>query len=271
MTHTGATDSPIEAYLDELVLQLRTGFSPRRMRHLVAEAEAHLHDAADALVTAGIAQHEAERRAVAQFGSADAVATAERATERLPLQVLVRQVLASGMLLAGLAAAAVGASGVLAEVLRLVGGARFVVDTTPGQQLSAGDCARWLSLSPAAQDCHAAAVSDWIGEVVWYRAAVGIVGLLLLGAYLILRRTGRGPRAPGLLPAVVRDTAAVTASAAAAIWTTGMAIDMIAINSGRASGQWLSGAVIALAAACIFAARLIRTLRNSPRSAMQPA
>lgn len=250
-------DSPIERYLDDLVRAL-AGSPPRQLRHLLAEAEAHLRDDAAAGVEAGVSEHEAELAAVARFGPAGTVSAQERVQARTPYRRLVRQVIGSAVPLAAIAAIAIGVSGVLAAVLGALGGSRFVVDVTPGRTLAPSDCARWLDQNPGAANCHNAAVSDWMGEVVWYRIAVGVLGLVVLGAWLIVRR-----RVSVRLPAIVTDTVAATLFAAAALATTAIAVDLVAVNSGRASGQWISGAIAAGAAAAVFAARLTRDLRRS--------
>jgi hypothetical protein len=156
----------------------------------------------------------------------------------------------------------------VAGLLALLAGSRFVVDLTPGEQLSALDCARWLSQNTSAADCHTAAVADWISEVVGYRLALGVLGALILLIRQLLTRTARRRgRAPHLLPATVNDTVAATLFAVAGVWAAGMAVDMVAINGGRASGQWLSAAVVALLAAAVFIARLVRQLRRPSASA----
>ena len=177
---------------------------------------------------------------------------------RTPYRILAGQVLTSAVLLGGIGAVAVGLSGLLAEVFRLIGGARFVVDTAPGQALAPGDCARWLSLDRAAGNCHDAAVADWINEVVWYRVALGVLGLMAIGAYWLLRR--RVARI-SLLPRPICDTVAVTLFSAAALWTAGMGVDLVIIDSGHGSGQWFSAALVAGSAGAIFGVRLVRSLR----------
>jgi HAAS len=69
----------IDEYLRELDRRLPRS---RRVRFL-AEAEAHLRDSADELVAEGLARDEAERRAVAAFGSADNVARSMAAVAAL--------------------------------------------------------------------------------------------------------------------------------------------------------------------------------------------
>jgi hypothetical protein len=251
-------DSPIEIYLDQLVREL-SARRPRDFREMLAEAEAHLRDDAALGVAQGLSERDAERQAVARFGPAAALATAEQQRTRVPYRVLAGQVLASAVLLGSIGAVAIGLSGLLAEVFRLVGGARFVVDSAPGQTLAPADCTRWLSLDNAARSCHDAAIADWINEVVWYRVAFGVLGLAAVGAFMLLQR--RTSRRVVLLPRAICDTVAVTLFSGAALWTAGMGVDLVAIDSGHGSGQWLSAALVALLAAVVFGVRLARTLR----------
>jgi hypothetical protein len=65
--------SPIDAYLAELRRALR--FHPVRRHRLLAEVKSHLRESTDALRGIGHAADEAEREAVARFGSPSAVAS----------------------------------------------------------------------------------------------------------------------------------------------------------------------------------------------------
>jgi hypothetical protein len=257
-------DSPIEVYLDQLVRELSTR-RPRDFREMLAEAEAHLRDDAALGVAQGLSERDAELQAVARFGPAAALATAEQQRTRVPYRVLVGQVVSSAVVLGGVGALAVGLSGLLAAALRLVGGAPFVVDSAPGQRLAPADCTRWLSLDHAAHSCHDAAIADWINEVVWYRVAIGVLGLVAVGAFMLLQR--RTSRRVVLLPRAICDTVAVTLFSGAALWTAGMGVDLVIIDSGHGSGQWFSAALVAVPAAAIFGTRLARTLRADPGTA----
>jgi hypothetical protein len=248
--------SPIEDYLDELVAAL-AGRPPRELRYLVAEAEAHLRDDADAAVARGVPRLRAESDAVARFGPASPLAEAERARSRPSARAVLADLMRSAVLLAGIGAVAVGISGVLAAAIRLVGGSRALVDVAPGRVLNASDCARWLAANPGAADCRSAAVADWADETVFYRLAVGVLGILVLLAY---RRLRRGHR-PLSSIAVVRDAVGHTAFALGAVVTLGLGIDNL-VNGGGA-GQWLSAAPVALAGAAVFAVLLLRDLRRT--------
>jgi hypothetical protein len=253
-------DSPIEAYLDELVAGLSTR-QPRELRHLVAEAEAHLRDDASAGMAAGLSSHAAERAAVERFGAASELAAAERRRLVTPLWALARQFALTGVVLGGVGAMAVGASGALSAVIDRVAGPRVLAAPTSHQLLSAGDCARWLGLDPSARTCRAAATADWVNEVIWYRLALGLLGAVALAVFVIARRRSSRVHGWSLLPPAISDTIAATLFAIGALLTLGLGIDAIAVSSGDGSGQWLSAAAVALVAAGVFGIRLIRDLR----------
>lgn len=255
------SESPLELYLDELVVGLTTR-RPRALRHLLAETEAHLRDDAALGVASGLSPFDAESQAVARFGPAADVVAAERNRLATPLAVVARQLMMTAVLLGGVGAAAVGVSGLVAELVRLLAGAQVLVAPRPGTALAAVDCARWLAADPSAHTCRDAAVADWVDEVVGYRIAIGVLGLVAVGAFAWLRRRSRDSSRWTTLPPTVGNTFAVTGFAVAGVWTLGMGIDLIVVDSGNGSGQWLSAAPVALTAAAVFGCRLVRNLRS---------
>ena len=249
-------DSPLEAYLDSLVAALADR-APRELRGMLAEAEAHLHDDVDAATARGVPRHQAELDAVARFGPVADIAAAERTRSRPSLRFVFGELARTAVLLAGVGAVAVGISGVVAAIIRGIGGARALVDVAPGQQLTPADCARWIALRPAAS-CHAAAVADWADETVYYRIAFGVLGVIALLVHRRLRRGGEAQ--PSRLVATVRDTVGLTAFSLAAAAT--LALGLRASERGGGAGQWLSATPVALACALAFAVLLTRDLRT---------
>ena len=256
----GQPDSPIEVYLDEL-LTAASGMPPRRVRGLLAEADAHLRDDAAAARRGGLSAIDAETRAVARFGPASVLVAADQSESVTPIGVFLRQVLLTGLLLGGVGALAVGASGVLALFIWIFSGTRVLVGVPSAHVLSAANCARWLAGNPGASSCRAAAVDDWATETVVYRIVLGVLGLLALAAFVWVRRHRRLPYGATLLP-TVGDTVATTAFGAAGVWTLGMGIDAIVQSSGAGSGTWLSAAPIALGLAAFYAVRLTARVRH---------
>jgi hypothetical protein len=254
-------DSPIEVFLDELLMSARA-LPPRRARELIAEAEAHLHDDAEAAERGGMSRHEAEAHAVTRFGPASSISAAEQSQRATPLGALARQVVLSGVRLGAVGAIAVGASGMLAFLIRAVGGTRVLVGAPSAHVMSASNCARWLAATPGATTCSAAAADDWATETIAYRLALGVLGLLAVAVVTWSVRHRRYRYGAPLLP-MVSDTVALTAFGAAGIWTLGMGVDAIVQNSADGSGQWLSAAPIALAAATFYAVRLPGGVRRA--------
>ena len=248
-------DSPIEQYLDELVGALN-GRPARELRALLAEAEAHLHDDADAAVARGVPREQAEQEAVARFGPATELAAAERALDGGRFADLVRQLVVHAVLLGGIGAVAVGVSGLVAALVRAIGGSRALVDVQPGQTLSPADCTRWLALNPSAGSCRSAAISDWADETVYYRLAVGVLGVVVLAVGVWLRRGRPASR----VAATVRDAVGLAAFALGAAGTVLLGIDGVVRGTG--AGQWLTGAAVAVPAAGVFAVLLVRDLRG---------
>lgn len=247
-TEHDETDSPIDDYLDQLVTVMST-HPPRRMRRLLAEAETHLRDDAEVAQGRGLPGDEAERQAVIRFGSAGAIAAADRACRVTPWGMLLRQILGSTLLLGGLGAVAVGVSGLLAGLLRLIADARFLAGPVPGRALAVSDCAQWLGIDPSAGSCQAAATADWANETVYHRIALGVLGVIALLLFRWLTRGAPRRLALSTLNHMVSDTVAATLFAAAGILTLGLAVDTVAVASGNGAGQWLSAAPVAFAAA----------------------
>jgi hypothetical protein len=258
VTGTEPGDSPVEEYLDELVSSLSVR-RPRQLRHLLAETEAHLRDDADDLVSQGHPVERAEALAVARFGPARDLVKSDDNRLPLPVSAVFRQTVSTGLLLAGIGALAVGLSGIIAAVVRAVAGSRALVDVVPGQVFApaAADCARWLANDPGAGSCRNAAVADWADETVFYRIAIGLLGVVCLLAYSWLRRRGWS-----VLPSAVSNTVALTLFAAAGVSTLAMGTDAIVVSAGNGSGQWLSAAAVALVAAAVFGWRVLRDLRT---------
>lgn len=256
-------DSPIEGYLDCLLTELLPG-SPRHVRHLLAETEAHLRDAAADAASRGLTDSEAEREAVELFGPAAQLAGEERRRRPTPLRALARQFLSSGLLLGAVGGLAVGASGVLAAGLWVVGGSRFIIDVAPGRTLAASDCARWLAGYPRAHSCAQAAIADWAYETVGYRLVVGVLGAVAMMMFVALRRRWTRAHRWTALPSTVVDTLATTLFGLSGVWLLGLGIDAVVVNAGHGAGQWLSAAPVAMMMTAVFCMRLVHDLRHDP-------
>jgi hypothetical protein len=235
------TRDAVEDYLDRLFDRLAgTGYAGRRA---LAEAEDHLISSRDELVAAGVPADEAARRAVTRFGEADRVAGDLRAAFR-DLGGLARELVSGGWLLGALGLIAVGLSGLLAELMDLVWGPRFIAGDTHGVTYTVSRCMDFDRYFPG-HSCGTAAALHHTSEVVVYRGAAGVLGLVALVAYVVLRRVGpfAGARwAPRL------DLTALVATALfglAAVVLGGPALLQVAFRDTAGSGAYLSAGIVA--------------------------
>jgi hypothetical protein len=140
-----AEPGPVDRYLDDLFDRLAgTGAAGRR---IIAEAEDHLQAAADRGEASGLSRVDAERRAVAAFGTPDAIAAELRAVQRP--EAWLRPAFAGAWLAGGLGLLAIGASGLVAEVLGRAFGPEFVAADGPGVTYTAPAARNISACSPA--------------------------------------------------------------------------------------------------------------------------
>ena len=253
------SEDPIERYLDELFIEVRASH-PREARSLLAETEEHLRDLADAAQRNGLDATTAAQHAVDQYGDPVIIAAADRRRVTTPLLVRVGL---SGWQLGAVGAIAIGLSGALAGLVHVLGASDRVLATDTPSHLSAADCARWQSLYPSATSCAQAALRDWAAETIFYRVAVGILGIIALTALALLRRRSVRARLARPLPSTVSNAIATAAFATAGIWLAGLGIDAIIVRSGDGAGGWLTAAPLALAAAVYYGLRLTHDI-NAP-------
>lgn len=251
-------DSPIDAYLDQLFDRLAgTGAAGRRA---LVEAEDHLRSAVERTVAEGAGPAEAERLAVARFGDATDIAARLRRAHTTTADVLRRSV-AGGWLLGAVGLLAIGVSGLLAEALGRLLGPHLVAGDTAGVTYTAARCADFLRLSPGAPTCARAAELHHWGEVVEYRVAAGLLGLLALALYLAARRRGplRGPRwAPPTGPLAL---VATTVFGLAAALLTLPVLAQAALGDPAGIGANLTAGVVAAVVAVAAVAVGLRQLR----------
>jgi LPXTG-motif cell wall-anchored protein len=265
-------DSPIEDFLDRLYLQLPQ--NPRAARRILAEADAHLRDVADAI---GGDRVEAERQAVQRFGEAGTVALAQRdvrgtvlAATRAAIAVCAVALIAAGV--TGLATGAlhrsggrVAASAQLATVLREIATATSfeVACSNPGSRTSA-NCGRTFvirtpayvmsAVLPCPDDpatppiqCLSAGVVSGVetgGDATAGLVAAGLVGLVLLaGTALWRRRRGR----PDLPPLWIHAVAAAAFGAGALVLLAQFADRQWVAHQGG-FGHLIGGLVAAIVA-----------------------
>jgi hypothetical protein len=203
------------------------------------EANDHLFAAADALEAAGMTRLDAEREAVRRFGSASELV---RGSWRVSFGALVGEILRAAILLGGCGLVAVGLSGVVVAVMNALAGDSFVGGTTV---LGEGG----HTVTETAQDAAT------------LRVLAGIVGLLVLAGYALLRRCMKPTT---VLPSGLVHALGAAAFAAATLVLTAASVDQAATGvGGHGVGFFLSGGLISLAGAVLFCARATRALLAS--------
>jgi hypothetical protein len=261
------TTDLIEGYLDQLLTYLRG--SAHDVRRILSETEEHLRDATAEQVAAGATEEDAQRQAIERIGTPRTMA--RRFSPRLapvPPAAVAAELARAAVLLGAVGLVAIGASGALAELLGRLFGPAFVAGDLPGITYTTQRCSEYLEYFPDAGGCaKAAALHHW-GEVVEYRVAVGVLGLGVLGGFLLWRRD-RGdeqPRYLGVLPDGFSATVATSLYGVAAAALALLSLDSFLVAGGDGAGQWLSAAVVAAAMAVVYGISLYRTVLTRART-----
>ena len=251
---------PIEDFLDDLLLRLRT--PPRETRRLLAEAEAHLSDAADAAERRGLARADAEREAVTQFGSAHDIAHAASSARRISPLSLTGNLAWATLALGGAVLLAIGISGALAGISNAITGPRFV-GALP-QTYPAVTCHYYLAAHHTATTCAQAAMLENSQDAVILRLLAGGLGVLLVVTTLLVRRRLPGNRLTTTLRDGVVSGLAAVGFTVGAVALGAMAADLAIQHGSGGVGFYLSGALASAgcaAAAAKIAHRRLRRIR----------
>jgi hypothetical protein len=257
----------IESYLDDLADRLR--LQGRHLRHVLAEVDDHLAAARTASLAEGLDEEAAARRAVAQFGPADLVARRLSRSGNALTSQLIRQGAQSLMLVGAIGLLAIGLSGLLAWGAGAAFGKPFVSGDATGVTYTAARCAEYHEYAPGEPTCAKAAVAHHFDEVVGYREDAGVLGLIVLAAWLGLgrpwRRRARATTAYDVLPAGFAATVgAALFGAAAAITLPGGLMELVFGGSDNGAGALLSAGVVSTLAFAGFAISLWRSLSAVP-------
>ena len=152
---------------------------------------------------------------------------------------------------------AIGASGVIAAAMNATLGADFVAGDLPGNMYTPDRCADLMEYAPAAASCEEAAAIHHTDEVVTSRIAAGVLGVIALAMWWLVRRRVTSDALP---PGVV------SGAGAAMFGIVGLALGALALNAldlgGHGAGSLLSGGIVSLVEALVFAGRLVRELRS---------
>jgi hypothetical protein len=249
---------PVEEYLDRLLVTLSG--SPRQVRHTLAEVEAHLRDAVALGVAEGLAEPEAQARAVARMGPVHGI-TGRASTLTRPSLALARRLTLTAGLVGGAGFAAAGGAGLIAWVLQRMKGTAFMTAPFPAGSYTRADCARWLSGDPRTHSCVTAMLADHNWDFLMETVAAGFLGLIALAVYLGLRQRWRDRATRTALPAGTAEALGAALAGLAAVVCLGQAVDAEMVQRGIGTGQPLSLGIAAAAAALWFAAAFRRALR----------
>ena len=258
---TGTHHDLIEDFLDRLLVSLRG--SPRRVRHTLAEVEAHLRDAVDEGMAAGLPEPEAQAWAVERMGPVHTV-TGNAATFGRPSRGLLRRLTLTAALVGGAGLAAIGAAGLIARWFQAVKGTEFITAPWPAGSYTRADCARWLAGDPGTHSCVTAMLADHAGDIMLEATAAGILGLLVLVAYLALRMQWRDRATMTALPAGSAEALGAALAGLAAVACFGVAYNIEGTQRGIGAGLPWSMGLAAAVTAIAFALALLRTRHPSP-------
>jgi len=261
MTYEPIADGPVERSLDELFDRLAgTGAAGRRS---LAEAEDHLRTATAAAVAAGEPAEQAERGAVARFGSPASIAAQLKVAFRGP-GALIRPVVAGAFMIGAVGAVALGVSGGISELFGRVFGAGFVAGDRSGVTYTPARCADYFEYFPHAGTCaQAAALHHW-GEVVVDRVALGVLGLIALAVGLAIRRSLGAGWARWRPPATI--VALVTAALAGVVAAGQLGVNVLQAAFGGTSGVG-AGIADGTAAAVVAVGAVVWGVRRRTRQA----
>lgn len=250
-------DLRIDAYLDALARELRVDRA--HARRILLEVDGHLHDAVRAELAAELSEDEAVARALGAFGPAVIVARRFNAEARAgSLPALVLHLVLAIALLGGIGLSAIGASGAVAAAMGGAFGKSFVAADGNGITYTAQRCAQYERFYPNAGSCTRAALADHFDEIVFYRLAAGVLGLLTLGGWWLARRRLHEQLRTNALPAILTETAgaAVFGLAALILLFEGTA----GADVSGSQGGLLSGGLVAMLVATWFGSGLVRAL-----------
>jgi hypothetical protein len=249
----------IEDYLDRLLVSLSG--SPRQVRHTLAEVEAHLRDAVAEGVAAGLPEETAQVQALERIGPVHAV-TGRPALLTRPSGALLRRLTLTAALVGGAGFVAIGGAGLVGRLLQALKGNLFMTAPFPPGAYTQADCARWLAGDPGTRSCVPAMLADHAFDYLLQAAACGLLGLLGLAAYVVLRQRWNDRATMTILPPGTAEGLGAILAGIAAVACLGQAADLETVQRGVGVGEPLSLGIAATVAAAAFALALWRCLRT---------
>jgi hypothetical protein len=248
----------IEDYLDRLLISLSG--SPRQVRHTLAEVEAHLGDAVAEGIAAGLPEETAQVQALERIGPVHAV-TGRPAVLARPSAARLRRLTLTAALVGGAGFVAVGGAGLVGRLLQALKGNLFMTTPFPPGTYTRADCARWLAGDPGTRSCVTAMLADHAFDYLLQATACGLLGLLGLAAYVILRQRWTDRATATALPAGTAEGLGAILAGIAAVACLGRAFDLQTVQRGVGVGEPLSLGIAAAVAAAVFGIALWHCLR----------
>jgi hypothetical protein len=180
----------------------------------------------------------------------------------LPLPVLLR--LAVTLLrLAAVGLVGIGVSGLLSLLGGWLFGKNFVAAYPSGVTYTPARCRDLYEYAPHARSCQQAAVIHHYGEIVDYRIAAGVLGLVLaLLSSVLARRYHERIAAADVLPDGFAATVGASLFAVAGLLLLAQGLGQTAFDQARGAGGPISGALVALPIAVYYALALIRVTQR---------
>ena len=253
---------PIDAYLDDLLGRLSG--PPHEVRRILAETEQHLREAAADAQARGLDRLTAERAAVERFGRPrDVAGEFRRARSLFPSIPTLASLAESLAFLAVVGLLSIALSAGVAVVFGSVFGKSFVSGDAPGVTYTAARCADFREYHPEAKSCAGAATAHHYDEVVGYRLDAGVLGVLALIGFAIIRRMNRRRYGRArALPDGFTGTIGTALFGLAAAGLLGLSVLSMAFGNSNGAGDFLSGGVVALLVFIGFGVGLLKTLRD---------
>ena len=183
----------------------------------------------------------------------------------VPARTILLELASSFAWLTAVGLIAIGASGLLAGGMSAALGARFVAGDPPGMSYPADRCAEFLEYAPQARTCEEAATTHHDWEVIYERIAAGVLGLVVLGGYLLARR--RGWTGTPHLPAAFTTTVGASVFGLAAAALLLISLNQTVVGQTAGVGADFSGGIVSAVVAAGFGISLLRGLFGSGREA----
>ena len=177
----------------------------------------------------------------------------------------IRSLALGVLLLAWVGFVSIGVSGVAAAGMQAAFGAGFLAGDIPGVTYTPDRCADLKEYAPSSSTCAEAAALHHSDETVTYRLAAGVLGLLLLGVWLVARRRAAGDDP---LPAGLIEAAGSALFGVVGLALLGQGLELLALGPGTGEGAELSAGIVSLVVAALFGVALYRSL--SARDAASP-